>query len=284
MTPAGPGAPPPPAELDALLRLLDDETPEVRETIGARLASYGGDLSESITDSSVSLSDNEHRVLSDLLLPSRRATLEQEWQAPSGGAAALREDWDRFEALLRAISDYLHDGVTIRQPLSDALDLLAEEATQDGVTNSMELRSFLFEQDRLSGNNDDLLDPRNSDLAWSIAEGKSNPLGLGIIFILVGRRLGLEIEPVNFPGHFLTRIFQDGYPIIIDCYDHGQVHLQSSLLESPDLTREFKKVLKQAAHPGIMLVRLLNNLENTFLERNRPLDLKLVRKLRESLT
>jgi hypothetical protein len=38
--------PPAPEELDALLRLLDDETPAVRERVAERFALCGGDLSE----------------------------------------------------------------------------------------------------------------------------------------------------------------------------------------------------------------------------------------------
>jgi hypothetical protein len=78
-----------------------------------------------------------------MLRPARREILVRDWIAPSGGAMALHEDWESFEALLRTISDFLHDGITLRQPLSDALDLLMEEAIDDGVTDADELRTFL---------------------------------------------------------------------------------------------------------------------------------------------
>src|SRR5690606_3538983 len=126
--------------------------------------------------------------------------LEREWVAPTGGAQALAEDWDSFEALLRSLSDFLHDGVTLRQPLSDALDLLAEEAAESGVLTEEDLRAFLFGSNRFQGNRSDYYDPRNSDLAWCVAEGRSNPLGLCLIFILTARRMELDVEGVNFPG------------------------------------------------------------------------------------
>lgn len=276
-------APPAPEELAALLRLLDDETPEVRARVAERLTHCGGDLSEFLVMHPRVLSSSERNVLAELLCPARRIALERDWLAPTGGAAALREDWEEFEGLLRVISDFLHDGIAIRQPLSDALDLLAEEADEAGVDSANDLRAFLFEDGRLAGNQAEYDDPRNSDLAWAIAEGRSNPLGLVVIFLLVARRLDLVVEAVNFPGHFLCRIYEDGYPIIIDCFDHGQMHLQATLLEDPEIGRAGRAVLRQSADPGMVLLRLLNNLVEALHGDGRTEDARLIRKLCASL-
>lgn len=276
-------APPTPEELDALLRLLDDETPEVRSRVAERIAACGGDLSEHLASRPRQLSAEERSVLATILRPARRESLEREWLVPSGGAAALGEDWEAFESMLRLISDFLHDGVTIRQPLSDALDLLAEEAEENGVDSANDLREFLFESGRFSANQQGQSDPENADLAWTISEGKSNPLGLGLVFILVAKRLNLVVEPVNFPGHFLCRIYEDGLPIIVDCYDHGKLHLQSTLLENPELGKPERDILRQTADAGVVLMRLLNNLVAAFEHAKRAEDARLIRKLRASL-
>ncbi|MEO5916890.1 MAG: transglutaminase-like domain-containing protein [Luteolibacter sp.] len=275
--------PPAPEELDALLRLLDDETPEVRGRVAERLALCGGDISEWLATRPRQLSAHEKELLAEMLSPPRREILSGEWIAPTGGAAALQEDWESFEALLRALSDFLHDGITLRQPLSDALDLLAEEAAEAGVGSANELRTFLFKGTRLTANQENYYDVRNSDLAWCLAEGRSNPLGLCLIFILVGRRLDFEIEGVNFPGHFMCRIFEDGYPIIIDCFDKGQLHVQFTLLESPDLTRAQRELLKQSAGPGTILLRLLNNLNQSLEKTGRIEDAELIKELLATL-
>lgn len=275
--------PPSPQELDALLRLLDDETPEVRNQVAQRLALCGGDISEWLSAQNISLSDKEKSILSSLLGKGRRKQLEQDWFVPTDGTRALREDWDLFESLLRAISDFLHDGITFRQPLSDALDLLAEEAEREGVTSADDLRCFLFEGTLFEANHDGYEDPRNSDIAWSIAEGKSNPIGLSIIFCMVARRMGLVVEPISFPAHFLCRIFENGEALIVDCFNHGATHPQSSLLNNTDLTRAERNVLKQTADPGSILLRVLNNLTQALLKAGRADDAALVRKLRITL-
>ena len=276
-------APPTPEELDALLRLLDDETPEVRLKVAERIGTCGGDISEWLATRPRLLASEERAVLVEMLRPARRESLEREWLAPTGGAAALCEDWETFESMLRSISDFLHDGITIRQPLSDALDLLAEEAEDGGVASANDLREFLFENGRFTANQDGQSDPGNSDLAWTIAEERSNPLGLGLVFILVAKRLDLVVEPVNFPGHFLCRIYEEGLPIIVDCYDHGRLHLQSSLLENPELGKAERDILRQTAGAGVVLMRLLNNLVAALESAKRKEDARLIRKLRASL-
>lgn len=276
-------APPAPEELDALLRLLDDETPVVRERVAERFAQCGGDISEWLATQPRILTREEKSLLTEMLSPGRREILAREWIAPTGGAAALGEDWDTFEALLRALSDFLHDGISLRQPLTDALDLLAEEAEDDGVASENDLRAFLFEGTRLRGNQSAYYDPRNSDLAWSIAEGQSNPLGLCLIFILVARRLELQVEGVNFPGHFMCRIFEDGYPLIIDCFDHGRLHFQSTLLENAELTKPQRDLLRRTADPGTILLRLLNNLNQSLEQNGREDDARLIKELQKTL-
>jgi len=271
-------------EIGALLRLLDDETPEVRDRVAERLALCGGDLSEWLATHPQPLTQKEQTLLTDMLSPSRREALVADWIVPTGGAAALREDWESFEAMLRALSDFLHDGITLRQPLSDALDLLAEEATEESVISENDLAVFLFAEDKLAGNRSDYYDPRNSDLAWAIDEGRSNPLGLCLIYILVARRLGMEVEGVNFPGHFLCRFFEDGFPVIVDCFDRGRLHLQSTLLENSDqLSSQQRTILRQTADPGSILIRLMNNLSPALEHAGRTEDAKLIEKLRATL-
>ena len=277
-------SPPDSKELSALLRLLDDETPEVRSVVTGRLAAVGGDISEILPEMASGLNDPEKRILTGLLLPARRRLLREEWLTPGFGSAALGGDWELFESQLRLLSDFLHDGISLRQPLSDALDLLAEEAQENGASGPDELRVFLFEQGRLKANRKDYYDPRNSDLAWCVAEGVSNPIGLGVIYMLIGQRLGFEIEGISFPGHFLCRIHEDGYPLIVDCFDHGRIHSQKNLTDpTNDLNKEQRNALQESAALGTIQLRILNNLIDAFQRLERAEDVSLIREMRDSM-
>lgn len=269
-------------ELSVLLRLLDDETPEIRARVAERLAAGEGDVSESLAELGWEGTSADRELLSNLLLPARRETLRTEWAMPSGG---LGDDWDQLEYLLRLLSDFLHDGVTLRQSLSDALDLLAEEAEEnDAAVSEESLRQFLFESARFRGNKESYYDPRNSDLAFVVEAGTSNPIGLCLIYLLTARRLGLDVTGVGFPGHFLCRIQDEGQPVIVDCFDNGKRHHLASLLAAhPELGREQREALKYPAEPGAILNRVLLNLASSFAGMKRDEDAALIAELRGTL-
>jgi len=272
-------------ELEALMNLLDDETPEVRAQVAERIADVRrGDLSEWLASRTAPLAAADEALLSDMLGAARRRALRREWVIPSGGGAALAEDWERMEALMRALSDFLHDGVTLREPLSDAIDTLAEEAAGADCELEVDLIDFLFADGRFKGNRDAYHDPRNADLAWVIAEGTSNPIGLSLVLLFVAGRMGMDVEGVNFPGHFLCRIHLEGEPWIVDCFDGGKLHRQSDLLGgNSELTRQQKRLLESTADAGTILHRLLNNLIVALHRAGRAEDCGLVREIRETL-
>jgi hypothetical protein len=269
-----------------LLRLLDDNDPAVREPVALRLREFSGDLSEPLAALGIDLSPAEQATLGDLLRPARRRDLLGEWQVPSGGWPALADDWDRVEALLRLVADFLHNGVTLRASLHDALDLLADEfeACDAQLLSADALREFLFTSGRLVGNKSDFYNPHNSDLCWAIENGRSNPLGLSLIYILVGRRLNLPIEACNFPGHFLCRIDAAETTAIVDCFNGGRIHPLDEML-APDvkLSPAARKALEVPAAAGEVLMRTLRNLEHSFARLDQEEDQQLFRTLRKSL-
>lgn len=269
-------------ELDALLRLLDDETPEVRSIVRERLMLYGGDLSELLPEIPRELSAREKRMLSSILHDARRTALKEEWQVPGFGVTALAEDWELFEAMMRLLSDFLHDGITLRQSLSDALDLLTEEARSEGVLTADDLRIFLFVNKRMCGNHQNYYDPRNSDLAWCLQEGVSNPIGLCVIFMLTAQRLQIPVDGVDFPENFLCRYAEEGRTFIVNCFDGGRVYP----FEEPDLSLiepNQRLVLEGTADPGTILLRILANLANALAENGDAEDGELIVFLRNSL-
>jgi len=269
-----------------LLRLLDDETPEVHSVVKDRLSEVGGDISEILPDVAKSLNDSERKILTDILKPVRRRLIREEWLTPAFGSAALDEDWELFESHLRLLSDFLHDGISIRQPLSDALDLLVEEFQESYPVAPTEndLRIFLFEEGRLKPNRNNYYDTRNSDLAWCIAEGVSNPIGLGVIYMLLGQRLLMEIQGISFPGHFLCRIFEVGEPLVIDCFDEGRLHSQAVLTDSSnELSADQRRQLGESTDLGTILMRILNNLINSLERTDETEDVALLTEMRDSM-
>ena len=267
-------------EFLALLRLLDDDTPEVRAALERKFAEMDGDASEWIGACGVDPDEGRLKLLSSMLAPGRRRRLAEEWQAPTGGAAAMGDDWDLLESLLRNLSDFLHDGVTIRQPLSDALDMLSEEAEDAGVDTEEDLRIFLFEEARYVANESAMEDPENLDLAWVVDAGRGNAVGLCVLYVLIANRLGLEVVAVDYPQRFFCRIHEQGRAYLIDCADFGRPHLQQDLMGRADIGRIEKRYLGGQTGPGGVLLRVMSDLETMLRRRKRAEDADLIKKLR----
>lgn len=271
--------------LPHLLRLLDDEEPCTQAALQRQFSESSGDLSHELAALAIDLSSKDQLRLSELLLPGRRETLIQEWQTPEGGAHGLDEDWESFEALLRLISDFLHDGVTLRPSLSDMLDILAEEAEQTiPKLNANSLRSWMFENGRFIGNQNDYYAPQNSDLCWTADTGFGNPISLAVLYMLVGQRLGLEIYGCNYPGHFLAKIHIDGRAMLVDCFHKGKlIPVDELFSEQKQLSQQARSAVQHHAQLGHIISRILRNLEHSFRKLNREHDAELFHKLAHSM-
>ncbi|HEV7866636.1 MAG TPA: transglutaminase-like domain-containing protein, partial [Chthoniobacteraceae bacterium] len=67
------------------------------------------------------------------------------------------------------------------------------------------LVEFLGDEVRLRGNEDDYYNLNNSLLPEVIDTRVGIPITLSLIYILVGRRAGMELSGVGLPGHFIVR-------------------------------------------------------------------------------
>lgn len=67
------------------------------------------------------------------------------------------------------------------------------------------LNEFLFDDERFSGNDAEYDDPRNSLLNEVLDRRTGIPITLALVYMEVARRAGVDVEGVNFPGHFLLR-------------------------------------------------------------------------------
>ncbi len=274
-----------PERLALLLRLLDDETPAIRSSIESALSAFQGDVSEVLGGMSVDLSPDDHELLAQLLRPARRERLRREWIVPAGGASAVFDDWEHFEALLRVLSDYLHDGVSLRQPLGDALDLLAEEletiASENGASG---VGYALFAGKRLTANLQVEDDPLNFDLARVLSGNPSNALGLGLVFLLLARRLDLDVEGVNLPQSFLCRYHDEGRTVLIEPANGGrEVSTEELAHRIRRYPREVRSMVACAASPGELLVRFVEELATAWSLRGEIEDTELMEELLETL-
>ena len=136
------------------------------------------------------------------------------------------------------------------------------------------LNYYLFTELAFTGNSDDYYDPRNSYLNDVIDRKLGIPITLSVLLIEVGRRLGLTMSGVSFPGHFLVKCALRDGAVIIDAYAKGATlgikDLQKrlrALSGGVDVPPEaVMRLLNAAAHVDI-IARMLRNLIGIHRER-----------------
>ena len=90
------------------------------------------------------------------------------------------------------------------------------------------LNHYLFDELQFTGNTANYRDLRNSFLNEVLERRTGIPISLAVVYIEVARRAGLEVEGLNFPGHFLVRCpahAEHGYTedLIIDAFHGGAI-------------------------------------------------------------
>ncbi|XP_061880114.1 F-box only protein 21 [Entelurus aequoreus] len=67
------------------------------------------------------------------------------------------------------------------------------------------LNSVLYEQLQYKGDQSDYYNPLNSYMHQVLQRRKGIPISLSILYMALAQSLGVTLEPVNFPSHFLLR-------------------------------------------------------------------------------
>lgn len=156
------------------------------------------------------------------------------------------------------------------------IEQLATEAREhidfsgDARSIGEDLCKFMYRQAKYNGDHADYYNPDNSYLDRVLKRRKGIPITLALVYISVGRQLGLQMEPVGFPGHFLVKLIGDDTDVILDPF--------SAQLLSEDDCKELLKTCTQGqvsfkpAHLDTtddrdVVRRILGNLKGIYLNR-----------------
>jgi regulator of sirC expression with transglutaminase-like and TPR domain len=180
-----------------------------------------------------------------------------------------------------ALAAVLRPAVDVDEAIT-ALDTLAGDCpspTFEGV------RRHLYETIGFGGDPAGPDDPRNSFLDLVLARRRGLPILLATVMMEVGRRVGVPVEGVNMPMHFLVRDAErdgryldpvsgrlldvDGVRVLFDSMAQGRL---------PWSERHLRTV--PARH---VVIRMLTNLQAGYQRRPDPVRVALVARLRAAI-
>ena len=185
------------------------------------------------------------------------------------------------------IAEDAYPGLDVENYLAElerlALRLRADLPQTAGAEERvMALNQFLFEELGYRGNVDEYYDPRNSYLNEVMERKTGIPITLAILYMELGRRIGLPLEGVSFPGHFLVRLRLRGGMLVLDPFGGGAPQSESELYE------RLKRVIPEGSAGGVpvgelpldqflepathrqILARVLRNLKGIYRDTDKP--------------
>jgi regulator of sirC expression with transglutaminase-like and TPR domain len=192
--------------------------------------------------------------------------------------AAPEEEIDLAEAaLVMAAQEYPGLDVAAYRARIDELAAILKRRLRGDISPTdalVALNRYLFDELGFAGNVADYYDPRNSYLNEVLDRRLGIPITLSLVHIEIGRRIGLAMHGVAFPGHFLVKCILRNGAVVMDSYAHGASLsledlqqrlkvLRGGTVPSPDLVAQ----LLAAAGKKSMLTRMLRNLKGIYRER-----------------
>ena len=206
----------------ALTGLLDDTSPAVRQSLLAYFGQHGRESVEFL-----------RQVASQ---PNRALALHANWYLRE---LNFSDPVAEFRGFIRSLNYELETGaILLSRTVNPDLDVGASCALLDRMAARCReliaepasvrdkcrvMNRVLFHEFALRGNTEHYSDPLNSFLDQVLVRRKGIPLSLCIVYLLVAERLGLSLEPVGLPGHFVVGCYAEELPFYIDPFNAGRI-------------------------------------------------------------
>ncbi|MGE3404157.1 MAG: SirB1 family protein [Vicinamibacterales bacterium] len=155
--------------------------------------------------------------------------------------------------------------------------VIERQTAESGDTSTLgrikAFNAYLFDDLQFTGNRERYEDPRNSCVNEVLDQRTGIPITLALVYMEVGRRAGLQVDGVNFPGHFLVRCPEvggrGGSGLIVDPFHGGALLSEHDcrVLLQKHVGSEvaFSKSLLAPATRQQIVVRMLLNLKRLYV-------------------
>ena len=96
------------------------------------------------------------------------------------------------------------------------------------------------------------------------------PILLSVVWMLLGKRLGVPIHGIGYPGHFLACVDLPGARVYVDPFNGGEVREARALLErlpTPGGSTDAARRMLEPLGTRLIITRMLTNLKNLWIDR-----------------
>ncbi|HLU39509.1 MAG TPA: transglutaminase-like domain-containing protein, partial [Planctomycetota bacterium] len=224
-----PAAPPRPSSIEAAVSLLADADRRIFDACRRQLVEWGP-LARPSLERAANDRDPRLRARARLVL---RSLAFADWLASVRGIAlrlrheqAARPRCSVLEdglAVLSAIADPGHDK---REAITARLDALALRVrgamrVRTAASAARALAELLAHEEGYAGDASRYWDLDTLLFDRMLVRKKGMPVSLSALYVLVGRRVGLQLSGLRMPDHFLVRV-HGTRPVLLDPFHGGR--------------------------------------------------------------
>ena len=256
-------------DITPLITLLQDDNESVVETVAAHLVTIG-----TLAVPHLQRAREAQPMLLHRIAPVLEAILRKDME---NAFFTLSEEEDNNTSLERGaflIAQFGSPNINIPEYVKK-IDSMAEAAQQEinqkasGEDIIRAFNHYFFTKQGFCGNTTSYNEVENSFLDKIIDRKTGIPIGLSVLYILIGSRLNLPLYGVGTPGHFLVKYSTKDYKVFIDCFNAG------ALLTDKDCARflirngyGFKAKYLHPIPIHLILTRMLRNLSSLYKNDN----------------
>ncbi len=206
----------------AIKSLIDDESPSVRDAVVEQLRSFPESskpfLKEILDGKDPLLAKHAQEISkvlgwADVVGDFMKFIRSQRYELETGWFLLDRTVYPNFQAFASTLlMDKLADRV--RELLTPPLS----PRQMCSIINRV-----LFHEYGFRGSGKDFENPENSFLHRVLDRRQGLPITLSVLYLLVARRVGLELEPIGLPGRFMVGCFAEDRPFYLDSWSGGRI-------------------------------------------------------------
>lgn len=157
-----------------------------------------------------------------------------------------------------------------------ALLVPSEEKQPTPTTHPLDiinaLNKVLFEDEHFHGNQSDYYNPNNSFLNKVLENRTGIPISLSLLYMEVGKRVGIQIEGIGLPYHFMVRYRWSDGQVYIDPFQGGRLlneeQCQQYISEIAQYETELQPQWFEPVSHKHILIRMLNNLKRIYIDQD----------------
>lgn len=250
-------------KVKAIITLLEDESSAVRKMMDTQ-------LKQMTVEELIELSEKSRDINIDVSLHIQnvRHELENDFFVNELEQRVANDDLD-MEGMVVFLSRFIDRTVKeddVKALLNDLTQQCQEYLDEHYEENrAVALARFLGKIKGFSGNKKQYYAVGNSSIYHLLTSKKALPITLSVLYIILGKRLGINLLGVAVPTHFIVGYFRDDSVTYFDPFEGGrEVSIRDCQMLARKAGYPFNEDMLEPVDLRHIFLRMLNNLQYVY--------------------